>query len=55
MGVANALINIERYDLGLDYYHRYEKLVGSVTPEQVAEAARKYLNPDKLAIATAGS
>ena len=24
-------------------------------PEQVAEAARKYLNPDKLAIATAGS
>ena len=55
MGVANALINIERYDLGLDYYRRYEKLVRSVTPEQVAEAARKYLNPDKLAIATAGS
>ncbi len=55
MGVANALINIERYDLGLDYYRRYDKLVRSVTPEQVAEAARKYLNPDKLAIATAGS
>jgi zinc protease len=55
MGVANALINIERYDLGLDYYRRYEKLVRSVTPEQVAEAARKYLNPEKLAIATAGS
>jgi zinc protease len=55
MGVANALINIERYDLGLDYYRRYEKLVRSVTPDQVAEAARKYLNPDRLAIATAGS
>lgn len=55
MGVANALINIERYDLGLDYYRRYEKLVRSVTPEQVAEAARKYLDPDKIAIATAGS
>jgi zinc protease len=55
MGVANALINIERYDLGLDYYRRYEKLVRSVTPDQVAEAARKYLHPDKLAIATAGS
>ena len=54
MGVANALINIERYDLGLDYYRRYEKLVRSVTPEQVAEAARKYLDPEKLAIATAG-
>jgi len=55
MGVANALINIERYDLGLDYYRRYADLVQSVTPEQVAEAARKYLNPDRLAIATAGS
>jgi zinc protease len=55
MGVANALINIERYDLGLDYYRRYADLVRSVTPEQVAEAARKYLNPDRLAIATAGS
>lgn len=55
MGVANALINIERYDLGLDYYRRYSDQVRNVTPEQVAEAARKYLNPDKLAIATAGS
>ena len=55
MGVANALINIERYDLGLDYYHRYEKLVQNVTPEQVGEAARRYLNPERLAIATAGS
>lgn len=55
MGVANALINIERYDLGLDYYRRYEKLVLAVTTHQVAEAARKYLNPDRLAIATAGS
>ena len=55
MGVANSLLNIERYDLGLDYYRSYEKLVRSVTPEEVAEAARKYLNPDKLAIATAGS
>jgi zinc protease len=55
MGVANALINIERYELGLDYYRRYEKMVRSVTTDQVAEAARKYLHPDKLAIATAGS
>jgi zinc protease len=55
MGVANALINIERYDLGLDYYRRYESLVRNVTPKEVAEAARKYLNPDRLAIATAGS
>lgn len=53
-GVANALINIERYDLGLDYYQRYEKIVRSVTREQVVETARKYIDPERLVIATAG-
>ncbi len=53
-GVASALLNIERYDLGLDYYQRYPGLVKSVTPEQVRETARRYLDPDKLGIAVAG-
>jgi zinc protease len=53
-GVANALLNIERYDLGLDYYQHYEKMVRAVTPDQVLEAARKYIDLEKLAIATAG-
>ncbi len=30
-GMANAMLNIERYDLGLDYYQRYPDLVGAVT------------------------
>ena len=54
-GVVNALLNIERYDLGLDYYRRYPDLVRAVTPEQVLAITRKYLQPDKLAIAIAGS
>ncbi|MBM3125413.1 MAG: insulinase family protein [Chloroflexi bacterium] len=53
-GVAGALINIERYDLGLDYYHRYEGLVQEVSREDVLETARKYIDPDRLVIATAG-
>jgi zinc protease len=53
-GVANSLINIERHQLGLDYYRNYESKVRAVTPEMVLEAARKYLDPDKLAIATSG-
>jgi len=53
-GVANSLLNMERYNLGLDYYLRYEDLVRAVTPAQVLETARKYLDPTKLAIATAG-
>ncbi len=53
-GVMNALLSIERYDLGLDYYRRYPVLVRAVTPAQVLETARRYLDPDKLAIAVAG-
>ncbi len=53
-GVAGALLNIERYDLGLDYYRRYPDLVRAVTPEDVLAVARKYIHPDKLAIAIAG-
>jgi zinc protease len=54
-GVANALLNIERYDLGLDYYLRYESLVREVTREDVLRAARRFINPDRLAIAVAGA
>jgi len=53
-GVANALLNIERYELGLDYYRRYPDLVRTVTPERVLTAVRKYLDPGLLAIAIAG-
>lgn len=53
-GVAGSLVNIERYDLGLDYYRRYPDLVRKVTAADVLEAARKYLDPERLAVATAG-
>lgn len=53
-GVANALLNIERHQLGLDYYHRYQDLVNEVTSEDVLTTARKFIDPDKLVIAAAG-
>ncbi len=53
-GVAGALINIERYSLGLDYYRRYPDLVKSVTRTNIVDVARKYIDPERLAIATAG-
>ncbi len=53
-GVASALIRIERYDLGLDYYRHYPDLVSAVTREQILAVARKYIDLDRLAIATAG-
>jgi zinc protease len=53
-GVANALLNVERHNLGLDYYRRYEGLVNEVTAEEVLNAARKFIDLEKLAIAVAG-
>ncbi len=53
-GVAGALLNIERFDLGLDYYRQYPDLVKAVTPEDVRETAQKYIDPERLVIATAG-
>jgi zinc protease len=53
-GVANALLNIERHNLGWDYYHRYESLVNEVTAEDVLNTARKFIDPNKLVIAVAG-
>jgi zinc protease len=53
-GVAGALLNMDRYELGLDYYQRYEGMVRSVTRTDVLETARKYIDPDCLVISTAG-
>jgi zinc protease len=53
-GVANALLNIERHQLGWDYYRRYPDLVNAVTCEDVLSTARKFINPNRLAIAVAG-
>jgi zinc protease len=54
-GVAAALLNLERYELGLDYYLRYPDLIHAVTPAEILQTAQHYLNPDCLAIATAGT
>ena len=53
-GVASALLTMERHKLGLDYLQGYEKMIRDVTAESILEASRKYLDPDRLAISTAG-
>ena len=54
-GVAGALLNMERFSLGLDYFQKYVSRVKAVTAEQVLETAQKYLNLDSLAIVSAGT
>jgi zinc protease len=53
-GVASGLVYIERHNLGLDYYQKYPERILQVTRDAVLDAARHYLDPDRLAIAVAG-
>ena len=53
-GVAGALLTIERHQLGLDYFQGYEEMIKNITRESILEASRTYLDPEKLAVSTAG-
>ena len=53
-GVGNALVNIERFNLGLDYYQQYANRVMTVSTDDVLNTARRYLNPDALIVTSAG-
>jgi len=48
------LLSIERFHLGLDYFQNYASLISSITPAQILEASRRYLDPEKLIIISAG-
>ncbi len=53
-GVAVSLLNIEHFNLGLDYFLKYPQKIQSVTSEEILTISRKYLDPNRLAIAVAG-
>lgn len=53
-GIANSILTMERFNLGLDYYQRYPGLIQSISAQQILEVTRKYLHPDRLVIASAG-
>ncbi len=54
-GVAGAIVNAERHALGLDYYQRYPGLVRSFTAKDILRVAKRFLDSDNMAIASAGS
>ncbi len=45
----------ETYNLGLDFGSRYITALESVTPEQILEAAVKYIQPDHYVMVTVGA
>jgi zinc protease len=53
-GVAGALLNLEKYALGLDYYTKYGGMISAITKEDVLAAAAHYIDVERLAVAVAG-
>jgi zinc protease len=53
-GVAGAIAHMERYDLGLDYYQRYQTKIAGINRDQILAAAKRYLDTERLAVAIAG-
>jgi zinc protease len=53
-GVAVSLLNMEHFNLGLDYFINYPEQINAITAEDILETSRRYLNPDALAVAVAG-
>jgi zinc protease len=45
--LANFLLQVEYYGLGLDYPEKYPSLIRSITREDILRVARKYLHPEK--------
>lgn len=53
-GVAVALMNMERFDLGLDYFYHYPQIIQEITAEDILSASQRAMDPERLAIAIAG-
>ncbi len=53
-GIANTLLDIERYDLGFDYLLRYPDMVNAITVQDIQDMALTYLDPEVYALAIAG-
>lgn len=52
--IAFLALDLAFYDLGLDYVDRLPDLIGSIAAEQFQEVARRYLDPERMAIAVVG-
>jgi zinc protease len=52
--IAGALANLVLYGLPDDYFDRYRERVRAVTTDDVLEAARRHLHPDRLQVVAAG-
>ena len=53
-GVSRSILNIERFQLGLDYLLNYAASIEKITAESILETAQRHLNPAIFVTITAG-
>ena len=46
--LANNLVQIEYYNLGIEYYEKYPEYIRAVSGDDVLQAAKTYLKPDDV-------
>lgn len=54
-GIAGAILNMERFHLGFNYLRDYPHLIRAISAQQILNVTRKYLDPEKLVIISAGT
>ena len=54
-GLANAVLTMEYFNLGLDYYQNYARLLNEISAKQILEISQRYLDINRLAIVSAGT
>jgi len=47
-------LDMELFNLGLDYLQRYRDLIYAITPKRIQAVAQRYLDPDRYVLAVAG-
>ncbi len=52
--MADYLLSVERFGLGMDYAADYYRAVKAVTPEEVLRIARKYIDLKNLTTVIVG-
>jgi zinc protease len=53
-GLARTILDMEFYQLGLDYLQRYPDLIESVAAEEIRDAVRRWIHPEHIVAVVAG-
>jgi zinc protease len=53
--IADHILTIEEFSLGLDYLQRYPDIVNAIGKQDVSRAVNRYLTPERYVLAMSGS